>query len=217
MKLSDLLNNFHPVYPAGGDWEEAFQVLHDDTHEYNTVLALIEEYKHNGGFRDPIILTTPVEDAEEDEEYIPQVKDGTHRVYALHLMGVEEAYVQEGYRIPSHEDIDTEDYSVYPLMETYVRVLDDLSEEEVETAFSVLRSFKLNDRMWITCDVAAYIKNTVNLTWSSTVLDEEGLQEISDAVAERINLYLPGHETKTRTFIFWDEKQDNETWEEFSK
>lgn len=217
MKLSDLLDNYSPVYPTNGDWEETFQVLHDDPHEYATVLSLIEEYKASGGFRDPIILTTHTEDAEEGEVYVPQVKDGTHRVYALHLMGVEDVYVHEGYRLPSHEDIETEDYSAYPIMETYVKIFDTLAEDEVEAAMSSLRSFKVNDGTWVTCDVACYINNILNFTWSTTLLDEEELQELSDVVVSRVNKVIPGHETKTRTFVFWNENEDNETWKEFSK
>lgn len=135
MLLSELVENYRPVYPDNSTWEETSKFLFEL--EPELMEELIEECKTNKGFRNPVRLSKDPEDGD-------YVADGTHRVcVALHL-GLKELPHTFDYVYDS-------DY----YLETHVTQTsgEKLTEDEVDVLSLAFRSIRLNDTVWLNCDM----------------------------------------------------------------
>lgn len=158
MHITSLMKDYHPVYPANGTWEDTLQILLNDPVEKAILDELLNDLSVYGEFRTPILLSKP-EDEEGDKLY---VRDGTHRAMAHYLHPTQKtASVQVGY-VESGGDDD-----FYPVLVTRLTYPQSIDDATSELLFDNLRSFKLNEEIWITSDIISTTGNSAISYWDS--------------------------------------------------
>lgn len=212
MLLKDILSDYKPAYPDNGLWSDTFEMLAENSYDKEIVDTLIAEYTRDGEFRSPIILSTLAEDGgDEDYEYEPYVKNGTHRVYALYLMGVEEVEVQHGYQDVSSEEIYGEEWTPYPNTVTVIKFDKDFSDDEYEDLWDnlmqALCSFKVSDTFWLESDLGVS-SNVITVYWAGMEFDEDRLNIINNATAQRIADKVTKEQCITKTVTFFSEEDE---------
>ena len=182
MSVSDVMQNYKPLYPHSGLWEDTFQMIKEDPIDCNIVQDLLSDLERNGEFREPIVLTTYEEYLEAEAEYkyaegnttdpyVPHVSNGTHRVYAHYLSQNKEVKVQFG-RNPEGLPENDEDY---PILASKVVVPPELDAEQIYALFDHFRSFKLNDDVWVNSELVSTHYNNFHILWAFGTKDVEAL------------------------------------------
>lgn len=179
MKLSELLATYSSVYPESGKWEETVELLLNDPVERATVEDLLEELSVHGTWREPILLDPG------DEEYPPTVANGTHRVVASILHGLETVPVSHT-TAPATPAEDSPETTSYSWLESEIRFAEPLSEELVDQLFGVLRSFRVDGNHWLTSAMLSADTAHARSSWATTALAPEA---ITAAVARRLEAH----------------------------
>lgn len=176
MLLKTIVENYKPVYPPESTWAETSAFLFEL--EPKLMDELINEYKSNGCFREPIYLS----DYGYDE---PVVGNGTHRVcVGLHL-GIKELDV-------IYKRSDEGDYA----LETKITQTDSKDIIDVDDRLSLaFRSFRLNKDFWLNSDM--YFGNWT-FVWSTG--DEELVEEINDRVRAILKEKFSEHDFTVATY-----------------
>ena len=186
MKLSELVENYIPIYPEPYTWETTVQFILDDPIEAQTLNYLIEILKTKGQFREPVLLG--VAEWEDDVE-IPAIMDGTHRVCAHILYGSEEVYVET--QKPYDPDKVWDESIEAPVLTSTISLPPEISDDEVEVLdlFGLLRSFPINDDLWVTCDVSSGSGNVMENMWNV----DPYIEGLADSITETILAILAEH------------------------
>lgn len=199
-KISELMENYSPVYPDDKRWESTIEYLLHEPAERETVVKLIEELKRDGTFREPILA---IEDTETGKKYIG---DGTHRLVA--------AYIAQ------HDTILTADsyYNDYPENQSFITLIGSeikLDEKDQELMYNYLRSLKINNELWITASLAFQesIKHELYWDYDPKVTSEQ----INETVTNALYRIFPHTIFTVETFIEeWDDEENDEksVWDE---
>lgn len=236
IKLHDLLKNFGNVHHENISWEQLAEELMADRYEKEIINALINVLKTKGFFNKPVVLykgsspetvnpmredVTPAVDvlsgaagvvADEydewldDEDDLPAVTDGTHRVIAHMLSGVDDVYYID---YDEWNNPDRDDNKFY--VETRITYPAPVEEEELDIFFTGLRSFDTSVKVWLVSDVSSVHngpdgKVQVRVMWDSDVLNFLSLEDITKHVVERLNVLDRGNYTGIETVKeFFDE------------
>jgi hypothetical protein len=194
MLLSVLLETYNPVYPNGGSWEDTKNLLLSDKIEANIVHTLAEELTRDKQFKEPIRIgmgygslnpNNPNAEEEDDWLEVPYVLNGTHRVVAHMITGIQEVKVLNDADI---EDEDTESESYYPWLETEIQLAEDhhfVIDDDL--VFGALRSFRLNPTTWVEADlISGSIEHgKCSLVWHDLV-DLVDFNELNVALQQRM-------------------------------
>lgn len=159
IRLEDLTNTYVPVYPSGGVWADTVAYLTSNSAENEIVNELIRQYRQDGRWREPITLESL--DYSEDDEPL-RVCDGTHRVAAAILMGVESVWVQD--YDPGKHEFDPE--APWTTATTIITSTG-LHSQLVESWYDILRSFPLDDDTWVTASVMTGSGEYMNICWDN--------------------------------------------------
>lgn len=141
MLVLDLIEQYDPVYPEGGDWIETTRFLYETEPEH---MAKLTASLAAQGWRDPIMLSDE-EDLEEGDS--PLVFNGTHRVAIALREGVVSVPVATG------NELRKKPYPEHFTVLTVELSSGELSEDEDLEIFDLLRSFELTDDIWLNSDV----------------------------------------------------------------
>jgi len=155
--LSSVMFHWRPVYPHGGDWEDTVRVLLECPGEHALVEILRGELRKNGRFNEPIYLSYSPREEDDGEVYEESwtVGNGTHRVVASYLEGVDTIHAtrlnDDGKPEPEYLDLEmTLDISgASPTCEG------DIESDELDFVMDYLRSFRLDDETWVECGTAS--------------------------------------------------------------
>lgn len=170
MSVEELMKKYHPVYPQDELWESTVALnLADDAEIMERLISIA---KIVGEFREPITLSS------EDDDYA--VIDGTHRVCAAHLAGLDEVWVR--------------DYSPDEVLwagETDVCMvttihLADYNSEIADTLFGVIRSIPLSEEKWVTASCASSVNGESTIIWDDVYHSVSDRRILNDAVIERL-------------------------------
>lgn len=133
--LQDLLTTYKPIYPVGGDWDVTLDYLMREERAH--MQTLMDSVERNG-MREPIMLSDP----EDDYYAYPVVLNGTHRVVLAMLTGMftVPTLIDQGSLSDDLSDAETEMLTV--------EIAGELTEEEGDELFDMMRSFELNNNQW---------------------------------------------------------------------
>lgn len=190
MHVDEIMQNYKPVFPDSGLWEDAFQMMKDDPVDFKVVQDLLEDLENSGEFREPIVLRTYENYLEANAEYkhlegdspdpyVPLVNNGTHRVYA-HFLSTKhkDVKVQFGWTPEVDED--------YPFLASRVAFPADLGEESIYELFDRFRSFKLTEDIWMESEIVSTNYNNFHIIWACGVKNVEALLPHTDLIIAKI-------------------------------
>ena len=176
MKLDYLLAMYRPVYPLSGLWADTLQGMLDDPSEKAIVDELVAVLLSGKGLREPVVVGISEffrssEDEENDEDGVEElaVVNGTHRVCAHMLSGVEDVFVVRSEDLPEFVDTETGVETVVTLSEKIA------NEEEHDDVFGWLRSFPLNDDVWMESSLGSSGRDVFTMFWGEYVTMEDAL------------------------------------------
>jgi hypothetical protein len=158
MKLTELLATTQPLYPTPHNWNTTLEYMLSHPIEKKTVDILVEILSTKGELRDKIILDK-VEFS--DGNFSLGVIDGTHRVCAHMILKSDEVNVK------FRDENDLEDEENYISLSTEITLLTDIGEDNECKIYDVLRSFPLNDDVWLTASVASQTSNVIHFMWDT--------------------------------------------------
>lgn len=145
MLLLELIAQYSPVYPEGGSWEDAAELLYAEDAQLMGELTAALKVE---GWRDPILLS--VDDGDrEDGPYIPRVWDGTHRV----AIALREGIISVPTALWGEQAQEPELY-LELTVELKGPEAESLSYEEDDRLVTALRSFGLDSATWLNSDIA---------------------------------------------------------------
>lgn len=176
MKLDYLLAMYRPVYPSSGLWAETLQGMLDDPSEKAIVDELVAVLLSGKGLREPVVVGVGEffrfpEDEADDKDGVEElaVVNGTHRVCAHMLSGVEDVFVVRSEDLPEFVDTETGVETVVTLSEKIA------NEEEHDDVFGWLRSFPLNDDVWMESSLGSSGRDVFTMFWGEYVTMEDAL------------------------------------------
>lgn len=199
MSVKQLMDECCPVIPGDEKWETTIEfVMEQDAY---IMAALIEDAK-TVGFREPVSIYRY------DEDDYAIVTDGTHRVVAAYLAGIETIEVEDQTDAQNVARKVNADSS--PLLVTEVKMNEDFYGD-VDDLGMVVRSFPLGASDW----VSAYDREEVeyghlDITWDRIIdvvaLGNDGVTALGDAITaaviERISaVYGEGSVESVSTFL----------------
>lgn len=178
MLLSELVANYKPIYPSEHSWDATVQFMLDDPIERQTVEYLVAVLKEQGSLREAVTLGLATID---DVDDVPTVVDGTHRVCAHILAGMVNVFTRfEG------DPCDEDDVEAY-YQSTIIKFTKELTDDEMDELFSILRSFPLTDDVWYTSGCSSMSSQEMSIAWD--MFDES----FADALTEKVKLLLTAH------------------------
>ena len=201
MLLTDLLKDYKPSYPASQVWADTFQLLESDPSQQFIITDLINDLERDGQFREPVKL--------EDDGEQKIVGDGTHRVYVAWLTGMTEIPTEHR----KYDELNTlsEDYDMFPVTITHLRVISTKSVEDVdESVTTVVRSVKLSNNMWVTSDmfVGSEDSGFYHCYWNGNP-GVENHERLDETLCERLKQV--GVVAEVKTYFFASEDEMNTT------
>lgn len=177
MLLSELVANYKPIYPSEHSWDATVQFMLDDPIERKTVEYLVTVLNEQGSLREAVTLGSATIN---DVDDVPTVVDGTHRVCAHILANKVNIFTRfEG------DPRDEEDVEAY--QSTIIKFTKDLTDDEMDELFSVLRSFPLTDDVWYTSGCSSMSSREMSIAWDT--FDES----FTGALTEKVKLLLTAH------------------------
>lgn len=201
MQLSELCNKYVPIYPDTHNWEDTVAYMLADPIEAHTVQELIKVLESGGKMRKPVMLG---EATINDKEGVPTVTDGTHRVVAHILSGVEDVFTEDYVEVDESDEVQLVEGRNYDLfLETTVTFSESLSEEELDVGFSLLRSVQISDDLWLTSGLGASRNMLFDITWDIYSDEQEFSSDFCESVSTAIESHLRkfGFENKTFTVV----------------
>lgn len=194
--LSEVMEEYSPVYPDTHKWIDTIGMLLVDDAEILTELQ--RQHKMQGEFREPIVISKAEPN---DPDDFSNVADGTHRVVAAYLMGLENVLV-------SHEFPDYEDKGYVNV--THISKYDDsaITEEEFDFLVDKLRSFPLSDDLWITSSLSCLNPEGLEIIWDTD--DLELIPAIDAHVQDRLAELMPTTYLEVETYASYFEDDDDD-------
>lgn len=183
MLLTELINNYSPVYPEPYSWDNTFDYMMNDEHEKAIVDQLVIFLQNGETFRKPIILGAAefVENVETQA-----VLDGTHRVIAhmLHNTQTPLHVLHENDRVNNEEEFTQ-------CLSTALIFHNSLTDEESDNLHDILRSFPLHENMWLTtsCSTMNNHLNTLHIMWDEDNINEINYELLHNRIKEILQKY----------------------------
>lgn len=160
--LKALLSQVRPAYPQSHCWDDTFAYLTGDAIEKAVVDALVLAYQRDGGFREPVVVS---DGFEFDGEDAVGLANGTHRVVASIIAGAETITVLCRPEQTHEEPLESQDIMV-------VTVTLPAGDMDIwEQVSQCLRSFPVNNTLWLECEHYGTSIDTVELIFT----DDHGL------------------------------------------
>lgn len=175
MKVSDLIKKYDHVYydlADTHDWRGLRDSMLDDPSHSSTIYDLVNDLENGGVFRNPVIITS-----DDDGSF---VNDGTHRVIASMLAGVEDILVHDGY-------VDDND-GMIPVTKIYGSGAWD---EDFEIISDTFRSIRVNDNIWLTSSFDAMTADAYIVHWDAVdydVYDQGEIDDVINAILDEIDM-----------------------------
>ena len=126
----------NPVYSETQQWPDTMKLLMDDPIDCHIINELMRQYQKQGKFRYPIVL------ARDNNAEPYMVVDGTHRVIAAKLLGLETICVSYGF-----VETDNNTSLVTTICFSENQWTQNLSDDSIADVF---RSVPGNDEIWFT-------------------------------------------------------------------
>lgn len=203
--LDELLELTSPVYPQPYNWDNTVAYMKSEPLDWQIVEELVRVLDSGDKFREPVYVG--YDTAWEDNEYYvpnkPHVGDGTHRVvahiiYGSKMVDVEFEDLEDFDRDGEAEDtveLENEDPETYRFLTTTIIFPEPLGEsiEEEDLMFSTVRSFKVNDKLWLVSDMMSGTRDTeFVINWNCEEdIDSVELQDtITRICLERIRTFM---------------------------
>lgn len=190
MKLSEIVANYKPVYPEPYSWDITLASLLSEPSEKATIDYLVNILLSGGTFREPVVLGTA--EFEEGVEVLAVV-NGTHRLCAHMVANVNEVYVI------NQDDIVYEDSDSY--LSTEITFEPEIFSENIDSLFDILRSFPLNENIWMESSVSSTRGTTLNLLWDNKSYESLDWLEINIKVESIIKNHIQGSTFSVKTFV----------------
>lgn len=210
--VAEAMKEYAPVYPESRQWADTVEYLLN--HDSDILDELKKQFLKFGFFREPVILK--LNDSEESfkncarndnsvSEHIGYVADGTHRLVAAHLLGLESILASDDY-----EEFEDPQFSIVTQVfpnSSKVKDAKNLSLEDSDDAsevvFEKLRSIYVSDDLWITSSFASGGSNGWNIYWDE--YDTSLAQVINEAVIARLAEFFPENSFTVKTVLEdWD-------------
>lgn len=210
MLLSELKAKYAPIYPDDHTWEATVKFIMGDPIESETVNELVKDLKAGIPIRKPVTLGEATINKIDD---VPTVVDGTHRVVAHIVAEVDEVPVEFYIESDDEEEPEPEPVQLDPteFLETKVVFSEPLDEYETDMIFSILRSMKISDEIWLTSSVGSGRNQEFTTIWDlyddEYEFTAEFMETVTSAARERLNRF--GFDSKQFTVetetVSWDE------------
>lgn len=196
MNLSDVMNEYKPVY-RDGNWDETMKLFLNNKHDLEVIEELKKDLLKTGGFREPVILL--------NDEGNKIVADGTHRIITSFIVGAEKILIADDY--------DPTTISTYFC--THMNFLEKIEEDSTDEIVEIFRSFKLNEKIWINCDLVSFNHekdNSVTFFWSECVNhDDKFIKMLNKLIHEKMTKNFP---TIKYSLITEINKFEDDVWDE---
>lgn len=172
LPLEEFLALYAPVYPSENrSWDTTVTYMMSDPSEKLIVEQLIEDWQRDGHYRIPVFVGSAQWKLDDDEEDIPSVRNGTHRVVAS-IVG----------KIPTVQFTweDDPEYSYDEQNPIRVTILTKESDDEFfsDFLFDSLRSFRLSEKEWVTTDYSFGTQIKVELFYEGVPPTEENIERV---------------------------------------
>lgn len=155
--VSSIMSEYSPVYPASRNWIDTIELLTSDTDSIDAKIVK-ELQRHlliDGKFRQPILLCSQDQENDDGRKIVHRyVGNGTHRIVAAYLSGVESIHVT-----------DTENLDHCFWFETSIQLPELASADDLEAVFDVLHSFPVNDEIWLDAAAMGSTGRKVRVHW----------------------------------------------------
>lgn len=153
--LKEITSTHKPIYPANATWDDTVAYLLSSEPD-KTIIAELREAIRVDGLRSPVVLGEAYDTTVNGEEiYVPAVMDGTHRMVASILENTEFVLVENSTdrkQTPTEKKYIAVDVTLkQDMLDKLTRVEED---DIVSNIFDYLRSFKLNDNIWLVSDLS---------------------------------------------------------------
>lgn len=172
MALSELMKNYKPVYPEGGEWVETIECFQMDNYDMKIIEDLMDDYRNNGEWREPIVLV--------EDELGGWVANGTHRTVAAMMMELDTVYCHLG-RIQREDD----------LFFYYVNVSDRNGLADSEDVYYSIRSLRYDKNNWLETDGGILLENGTSFYYYSHSAPELNSQKIKAFLEEHLQKVFP--------------------------
>lgn len=146
MKLDDLITKYSPVFPEPYNWKTTLNYLLNDPVEKNILDTLVDILQNEGQFEKPVVYDDNYSAGDEKVTNTHFVVDGTHRVCAHILLGIENvnAIPEEKWKSNNYR------YCLSSKL-TFVKNFD---EDKEDALIALLSSFPYYDNTWFNSDVS---------------------------------------------------------------
>jgi len=196
VKLDFLIEQTSPLYPEPKTWDTTVAFMQEDEVEAETLSELATVLVRDGDFREPVYVGRDLDRDDGDTGYY--VYNGTHRMVAHIINGTE--FIDVIYESEDESDetsvdddyVDPNEYEPgkYRVPCTMVEFVGTVDDDEYDKLFSVLRSFKISDDVWVTSDMMSStstdIGTRMDFCWDLVEMNDALLSRINDICIERI-------------------------------
>lgn len=190
MLLSELKAKYAPIYPDDHTWEATVKYIMMDPIESDTVKELVKDLKAGIPLRKPVTLGEATIHNIDD---VPTVVDGTHRVVAHIIAEVDEVPVE--FYVENDDESEAETAQVNPTecLETKVVFSEPLDDYGIDMVFSVLRSMKISEEIWLTSSVGSGRNQEFTTIWDlyddEYEFTSEFMESVTVAARERLTRF----------------------------
>lgn len=180
VNVQDLITEVSPIYPEGRDWKITTEYMMNTPSEKKTVEDLIQQLNAHGKFREPVYIGTA--ETEDGVEY-SAILNGTHRIVAAIMSNLEKIDVTTERDSDEEYDEDKEEPTIIHCKFHLIRYEDKNKNDEIfDALFDNLRSFKLNDKIWVTTDIATGSEKGINFYYEGAEFSEENLAIMNEKI-----------------------------------
>jgi hypothetical protein len=176
--LKTVIEQYAPVYPHGGTWEDTKNYLLSNPIDAAIVARLVEILLGNGEFREPIRLDVGIDD--DDNEY-PIIGNGTHRVCASMIARAETILAITA------EDAKKLSGNPTHYVETLVVFSGEITEEDDDLIVDAMRSFEADSGVWFEMTTCSYhsSRNEFVFMWDNDP-EEVEIADLERNISQRL-------------------------------
>lgn len=196
--VNSIMSEYAPVYPESHLWKDTIHYLTSESKpDAKIVSELRKNLKKYGKFRNPITLIEEDDSDEAWEGLRRRVANGTHRLIAAHLEGIETIDVEYCW---TEVDDDVQ-------LETTLSPDTPFTEDEIDFLFDEFRSFPVSDDLWLDADIAGSGPSGFYAYWSEGC--ESDIPRINEAIQKFLSKILPNRKISVTTDIVVNEETDD--------
>lgn len=131
------MEKYAPAYPTTRQWKDTINFLTTDKYEKIIIKELQQQYLDQGFFREPIRLS-------EKTDPEKTLLNGTHRIVALHLLGIEDVKTEIGFGKYDENDINNQ-----YVIDFSFTIPNNEDDEKISQYYQIIRSFPYDKHVWI--------------------------------------------------------------------